>query len=84
MSGFEQILLDNGQPAMMRKGMSHDEAAAKLKAMGIDAVPTVPFATPSGETIPMRYNMTPEEARAFGLLDEVYSKRPGSEGTDKR
>ena len=28
--------------------------------------------------------MTPEEARAFGLLDEVYSKRPGSEGTDKR
>ncbi len=28
--------------------------------------------------------MTAEEARAFGLLDEVYSKRPGSEGHDRK
>ena len=28
--------------------------------------------------------MTAEEARAFGLLDEVYSKRPGSEVNEKK
>jgi ATP-dependent Clp protease protease subunit len=28
--------------------------------------------------------MTAEEARAFGLLDEVYSKRPGSEINEKK
>ena len=28
--------------------------------------------------------MTPEEARAFGLLDEVYSKRPGGEASEKK
>jgi ATP-dependent Clp protease protease subunit len=28
--------------------------------------------------------MTAEEARAFGLLDEVYSKRPGSEGAERK
>ncbi|MSP95313.1 MAG: ATP-dependent Clp protease proteolytic subunit [Alphaproteobacteria bacterium] len=28
--------------------------------------------------------MTPEEARTFGILDEVYSKRPGADGPEKR
>jgi len=28
--------------------------------------------------------MTAEEARTFGLLDEVYSRRPGSDGTEKK
>src|ERR1700680_482508 len=28
--------------------------------------------------------MNPEEARAFGLLDEVYSRRPGSDGPEKK
>jgi ATP-dependent Clp protease protease subunit len=28
--------------------------------------------------------MTAEEARAFGILDEVYSKRPGSEAGEKK
>ena len=28
--------------------------------------------------------MTAEEARAFGILDEVYSKRPGSDGAEKK
>jgi ATP-dependent Clp protease protease subunit len=28
--------------------------------------------------------MTAEEARAFGLLDEVYSKRPGSDANEKK
>ena len=28
--------------------------------------------------------MTPDEARAFGLLDEVYSKRPGSDAPERR
>jgi ATP-dependent Clp protease protease subunit len=28
--------------------------------------------------------MTAEEASAFGLLDEVYSKRPGSEGAERK
>ncbi len=28
--------------------------------------------------------MNPEEAKSFGILDEVYSKRPGGEGSEKR
>jgi ATP-dependent Clp protease protease subunit len=28
--------------------------------------------------------MTAEEARAFGLLDEVYSRRPGSDGAERK
>ena len=28
--------------------------------------------------------MTAEEARAFGLLDEVYSRRPGSDGSERK
>jgi ATP-dependent Clp protease protease subunit len=28
--------------------------------------------------------MTPEEARAFGLLDEVYSRRPNADGSEKK
>jgi len=28
--------------------------------------------------------MTAEEARTFGLLDEVYSRRPGSDGTERK
>jgi len=28
--------------------------------------------------------MTPEEAKAFGIVDEVYSRRPGGEGAEKR
>jgi ATP-dependent Clp protease, protease subunit len=28
--------------------------------------------------------MNPEEARAFGILDEVYSRRPGADGPDKK
>lgn len=28
--------------------------------------------------------MNPEEARAFGLLDEVYSRRPGADGPEKK
>src|SRR5262245_7032944 len=28
--------------------------------------------------------MTAEEAKAFGILDEVYSRRPGSDGPEKR
>jgi len=28
--------------------------------------------------------MTPEEARTFGILDEVYSKRPNADGSEKR
>jgi ATP-dependent Clp protease, protease subunit len=28
--------------------------------------------------------MNPEEARAFGILDEVYSRRPGADGPEKK
>src|SRR6267154_970819 len=28
--------------------------------------------------------MTPEEAKTFGLLDDVYSRRPGSDAPEKR
>jgi ATP-dependent Clp protease protease subunit len=28
--------------------------------------------------------MTPEEAKAFGLIDEVYSRRPNADGTERK
>jgi ATP-dependent Clp protease protease subunit len=28
--------------------------------------------------------MTPEEARSFGILDEVYSRRPAIDGFDRK
>jgi len=28
--------------------------------------------------------MTPEEAKAFGLIDEVYSRRPQTDGAERK
>lgn len=64
MSQFDLVTLTNGTEAYIKKGLSPEETIAKLQAQGIDALPTRPMKTPSGENVLVRFNMSDDEALA--------------------
>ena len=77
MSQFDLVTLTNGTEAYIKKGLSPEETIAKLQAQGIDALPTRPMKTPSGENVLVRFNMS--DAEALAKLKEShpeYLQRP--------
>lgn len=65
LSGFEPIMLSNGQQAYMEKGMSLEETAKQLKKMKIDAEPMRQFNIQSDRPVYVPHDMDDKEALGY-------------------
>lgn len=74
---FDLVTLTDGSQAYFEKGMSPEEMMGKLAADGVNALPTRPFKTPSGESVLVQYDMSDDEAlKTIGAQTPELVQRP--------